>query len=55
MASSVAQCDEMIATCASAGTRLAINHQMRFMDQYRLVNGFNTAPRGVFLTAGWQP
>lgn len=37
MASSVAQCDEMIATCADVGTRLAINHQMRFMSQYKIV------------------
>jgi predicted dehydrogenase len=37
MASSIAQCDEMIATCADAGVRLAINHQMRFMPQYQLV------------------
>jgi len=26
-----------------------------FDEEYRLVNGFNTAPRGVFVTAGWQP
>jgi len=37
MASSMAQCDEMIITCARAGVRLAINHQMRFMPQYQLV------------------
>ena len=24
-------------------------------EDYRLVNGYNTAGRGVFLTAGWQP
>ena len=24
-------------------------------EKYRLVHGFNTAPRGLFLTAGWQP
>src|SRR5882762_3963754 len=24
-------------------------------EKYQLVNGFNTPPRGVFLTAGWQP
>ncbi|MBR1199483.1 Gfo/Idh/MocA family oxidoreductase [Bradyrhizobium sp. AUGA SZCCT0158] len=37
MASSLAQCDEMIATCAKAGARLAINHQMRFMPAYQIV------------------
>jgi len=34
MATSVADCEEMITACESAGTRLAVNHQMRFMDQY---------------------
>lgn len=37
MATSVADCDAMVQACAEAGTRLAINHQMRFMDQYTLV------------------
>jgi predicted dehydrogenase len=37
LATSVADCDRMIAACAASGTRLAVNHQMRFMDQYRLV------------------
>jgi predicted dehydrogenase len=37
LAASVAECDAMIAACAAAGTKLAVNHQMRFMDQYRLV------------------
>jgi predicted dehydrogenase len=35
MAVSLAQCDAMIAVCAASGTKLAINHQMRFMEQYR--------------------
>jgi predicted dehydrogenase len=34
MATSLADCDRMIDVCAKAGTRLAINHQMRFMEQY---------------------
>jgi predicted dehydrogenase len=34
MAVSLAQCDQMIKACAVSGTRLAINHQMRFMEQY---------------------
>jgi len=37
MATSVAQCERMLAACQTAGARLAINHQMRFMDQYRIV------------------
>ncbi|MGM4906790.1 Gfo/Idh/MocA family protein [Tardiphaga sp. 866_E4_N2_1] len=37
MAISLAECDRMIAACDSAGTRLAINHQMRFMEQYTKV------------------
>lgn len=34
MARSLAEADQMIAACDAAGARLAINHQMRFMDQY---------------------
>lgn len=34
MAVSLAECDEMIRVCASHGARLAVNHQMRFMQQY---------------------
>jgi len=34
MATSLADCDRMIEACARAGTKLAINHQMRFMEQY---------------------
>lgn len=37
MATSVKDCETMIATCAASGTKLAINHQMRFMDQYLVV------------------
>lgn len=37
LATSVADCERVIAVCEAAGTRLAVNHQMRFMDQYRLV------------------
>lgn len=39
MAVSVAECDRMIAACAAAGTSLAINHQMQFMEQYTFVKG----------------
>ncbi len=34
MATSVADCDAMIAACERSGSRLAVNHQMRFMAQY---------------------
>ncbi|EDQ34837.2 putative dehydrogenase [Hoeflea phototrophica DFL-43] len=37
MATSVKDCESMIAACAASGTKLAINHQMRFMDQYLVV------------------
>ncbi len=42
MGVSLAECDRMIETCAKYGARLAVNHQMRFMEQYtepkRLMN-----------------
>lgn len=34
MAVSVSECNAMIETCAKYGTKLAINHQMRFLDHY---------------------
>ena len=34
MATSLSECDRMIAICQRHGVRLAINHQMRFMEQY---------------------
>lgn len=34
MAISLAECDRMIDVCRRHGTKLAINHQMRFMEQY---------------------
>lgn len=34
MATSLRDCDRMIAACEKSGTRLAVNHQMRFMEQY---------------------
>jgi predicted dehydrogenase len=36
MATSLADAQRMIDTCAKLGTKLAINHQMRFMDQYTI-------------------
>lgn len=34
---SIAECRLMIETCARHGARLAVNHQMRFMEQYTLI------------------
>jgi predicted dehydrogenase len=34
MAVSLSECDRMLEACRQAGARLAINHQMRFMEQY---------------------
>jgi predicted dehydrogenase len=36
MAVSLAECDRMLRACREHGARLAINHQMRFMEQYVL-------------------
>jgi len=40
MGVSLAECDRMLEVCRRRGTRLAVNHQMRFMEQY-------TAPRAL--------
>lgn len=37
MAVSVAECERMIEVCASFGSSLAVNHQMRYMEQYTVV------------------
>jgi predicted dehydrogenase len=37
MATSIDDCDAMIAACEAAGARLGVNHQMRFMEQYTVV------------------
>ncbi len=37
MGVSLAECERMIETCEKHGVRLAINHQMRFMEQYTRV------------------
>lgn len=34
LAVSLAECDSMISICRSKGVRLAVNHQMRYMEQY---------------------
>lgn len=36
MATSLGQCAAMVKACDSAGVKLAINHQMRFMEQYTI-------------------
>ena len=47
MATSLAECDRMLAACQQSGTKLAINHQMRFMDQYITPKGLlNSAEFG---------
>ncbi|MBZ0279546.1 MAG: Gfo/Idh/MocA family oxidoreductase [Anaerolineae bacterium] len=37
MAASLAECDRMIAACEQHGAKLAINHQMRFLDTYQAI------------------
>jgi predicted dehydrogenase len=37
LATSVADCAAMIAACEKYGALLAVNHQMRYMDQYALI------------------
>ncbi|WP_057198391.1 Gfo/Idh/MocA family oxidoreductase [Bradyrhizobium sp. Leaf396] len=44
MACSLEECDHMIATCDAAGVKLAINHQMRFMEQYTDVKNLTNSP-----------
>ncbi len=38
LAASVTDCDAMLTACKASGTKLAVNHQMRFMDQYLKVH-----------------
>lgn len=57
MATSIADCRRMIVACETAGTRLAINHQMRFMPLYTEVKGLADSPmfggiRSVNVLAG---
>lgn len=40
MATSLEECDQMLHACREHGVKLAINHQMRFMEQY-------TAPKEI--------
>ena len=56
MASSIAEGEAMLAACAASGTRLAINHQMQFMDQYTrvrdLIGSDQMGPLASILVAG---
>lgn len=51
MAVSLKACDAMIETCRNAGIRLAINHQMRFMEQYQLPKRLLAEPHFGGLTS----
>lgn len=44
LAVSLAECDRLIAACAARGARLAVNHQMRFMEQYTEPKRLAAAP-----------
>jgi predicted dehydrogenase len=47
MAVSLDECDRMIAACEAAGAKLAVNHQMRFMEQYNVPKAmFNSSAFG---------
>ena len=46
MAVSLEECDRMIEACQRHGTKLAVNHQMRFMEQY-------TEPKRLFATEAY--
>jgi predicted dehydrogenase len=57
MASSLEECDRMIAACRASGARLAVNHQMRFMEQYTEIKALCLTPefgglRSMVVTAG---
>jgi|GEM_PF-576185 len=56
MATSLAEADAMIDACKRSGTNLAVNHQMRFMQQYtrvkELIGSAELGPLSSILVAG---
>lgn len=57
MAVSLAQCDQMISVCKQHGAKLAINHQMRFMERYIIAKELIQSPEyggisSVIVSAG---
>jgi predicted dehydrogenase len=56
LATSLAEADAMLAACEHAGTRLAVNHQMRYMAQYTqvkaLIGSEELGPLASILVAG---
>lgn len=44
MATSLEDCDAMIEACRASGALLAINHQMRFMEQYSIPKRLTSTP-----------
>lgn len=56
LATSLAEADAMLAACERAGTRLAVNHQMRYMAQYTnvkaLIGSEELGPLSSILVAG---
>jgi predicted dehydrogenase len=56
LAISLAEADTMLAACERAGTRLAVNHQMRFIPRYRkvkaLIGSEEIGPLVSILVAG---
>jgi predicted dehydrogenase len=57
MATSLAECENMISVCEAAGVDLAINHQMRFMEQYTIPMQMTDSPElgglgSVIVSAG---
>lgn len=57
LATSLRACDAMIEACARSGAKLAVNHQMRFMEQYTRPKELVNTPAfgglsGVQVTAG---
>lgn len=57
MARSITECDAIMDTMRETGARLAVNHQMRFMEQYTRVKQFTEAPefgglRSISVVAG---